>query len=204
MSLPGTDRLPDPEPGPCALHSVPAVGVGSRRWPRGSHYPAREQKEQAALRCSRWPGCAPCVTLETSRHLPEPGWLQGGGAAPWAPGAKPRAPVTVAVTLTAGRPWAGRRPPGQTLSRAAGGAAWSRAVLGKRRTLGGLCRQQGWREREGSGKGRLSPAPCPSYMMKLFSQAVHFHLTFSAHGRCGICFREEEHDLQEELTQQDH
>ena len=123
---------------------MPAVGVGSRRWPRGSHYPAREQKEQAALRCSRWPGCAPCVTLETSRHLPEPGWLQGGGAAPWAPGAKPRAPVTVAVTLTAGRPWAGRRPPGQTLSRAAGGAAWSRAVLGKRRTLGGLCRQQGW------------------------------------------------------------
>lgn len=54
------------------------------------------------------------------------------------------------------------------------------------------------REREGTGKGRLSPVPRTSYMTKLLLQALHLHLTFSAYLRCGVCFRKEELNLQEE------
>lgn len=64
--------------------------------------------------------------------------------------------------------------------------------------------QHGWREREGTGKGRLSPVLCTSYMTTLSSQALLLHLTFSAHLRCVMCFKEEKVNLQEDLTQQVH
>lgn len=45
---------------------------------------------------------------------------------------------------------------------------------------------------------------CPVHMTKLLSRALHLHLTFSAHLRCVMCFKQEELNLQEDLTQQDH